>query len=72
MYYLYRKNKGTDQMHGYSVSCMITVQLICTFVLVYAKSRFSHDAALIIFNCKYSTRFSFLWYFFVTVSKQLR
>ena len=26
-------------------SCMVTVQLICTFVFVYAKSRFSNDAA---------------------------
>ena len=27
------------------VSCAVTVQLICAFVLAYTKSRFSHDAA---------------------------
>ena len=27
------------------MSCAVTVQLICTFVYVYVKSRFSHDAA---------------------------
>ena len=27
------------------ISCAVTVQLICAFVLAYAKSRFSHDAA---------------------------
>ena len=26
------------------ISCMVTAQLICTFVFTYAKSRFSHDA----------------------------
>ena len=25
--------------------CMVTTQLICAFVFVYAKNRFSHDAA---------------------------
>ena len=29
------------------VSCMVTEQLICMFVLAYAKSRFSHDGAKI-------------------------
>ena len=28
-------------------SCAVTVQLICAFVFAYAKSRFSHDAALL-------------------------
>ena len=23
MYYLYRENRGTDEMHGYSVSCIM-------------------------------------------------
>ena len=27
------------------ISCAVTIQLICTFVFAYAKSRFSHDAA---------------------------
>ena len=26
-------------------SCAVTAQLICVFVFVYAKKRFSHDAA---------------------------
>ena len=26
------------------ISCAVTAQLICVFVLAYAKSRFSHDA----------------------------
>ena len=26
------------------ISCMVTMQLICTFVFTCAKSRFSHDA----------------------------
>ena len=38
MYYLRSKNKGADQLQGYH-------QLICAFVLAYAKSRFSHDRA---------------------------
>ena len=28
------------------ISCAVTAQLICAFVFAYAKSRFSHDAAL--------------------------
>ena len=43
LYYLCRENKGTDQLRA-------TVKLICVFVLVYAKSRFSHDAAQIIIH----------------------
>ena len=35
------------------ISCMVTMQLICVFVLAYAKSR-SHDAAQI--NCFYESR----------------
>ena len=27
------------------ISCTVTAQLICSFVFVYVKSRFSHDAA---------------------------
>ena len=27
------------------ISCLVTTQLICTFVFAYAKSTFSHDAA---------------------------
>ena len=27
------------------ISCVVIVQLICAFVLEYAKSRFSHDVA---------------------------
>ena len=30
------------------ISCMFTMQLICTFVLAYAKSGFSHDAGHLI------------------------
>ena len=33
------------------ISCMVTTQLICAFVFAYAKSRFSHNAAHIIFCC---------------------
>ena len=29
------------------ISCTVTMQLICTFLFEYAKSRFSHDAAQI-------------------------
>ena len=28
------------------ISCAVTAQLICVFVFAYAKSRFSHDAAI--------------------------
>ena len=31
------------------ISCIVTMQLICTFVFPYAKSRFSHDATLSVF-----------------------
>ena len=27
------------------ISCMVSMQLICTFVFAYVKIRFSHDAA---------------------------
>ena len=27
------------------INCMVTAQLICTFVIAYAKIRFSHDEA---------------------------
>ena len=30
------------------ISCMVTAQLICTFVFAYAKSKSSHDAAQIV------------------------
>ena len=30
------------------ISCAVTMQLICTFVCAYAKSRFSHDMAQIV------------------------
>ena len=30
------------------ISCAVTAQLICAFVLAYAKSRFSYDADLIL------------------------
>ena len=32
------------------ISCAVTAQLICVFVFAYAKTRFSHDEAHIIFN----------------------
>ena len=32
------------------ISCTVIVHLICAFVFIYAKSRFSHDVACII-NC---------------------
>ena len=32
------------------ISCAVTMQLIFTFVLAYAKYRFSHDGAKIIFH----------------------
>ena len=35
-------NKGADQLRGYA-------KLICVFVFAYAKSRFSYDAAHIIY-----------------------
>ena len=31
------------------ISCTVTAQLICIFVFAYAKSKFSHDTAQIIF-----------------------
>ena len=27
------------------ISCAVTMQIVCTFVFAYAKSRFSHDVA---------------------------
>ena len=30
------------------ISCVVTAQLICVFVFAYAKNRFSHDAAHIL------------------------
>ena len=30
------------------ISCVVTAQLICVFVFAYAKTRFSHDAAHIL------------------------
>ena len=38
MYYLCSENKGA-----------VTAQLICAFVFAYAKSRFSHDVAQLMF-----------------------
>ena len=32
------------------ISCTVTAQLICVFVFAYAKSRFSHNEAHIIFS----------------------
>ena len=32
------------------ISCAVAKQLICTFVFAYAKSRFSHNAAHMIFR----------------------
>ena len=32
------------------ISCAVTVQQICAFVFAYAKSRFSHDVAYLIFH----------------------
>ena len=39
-FYLCIKNKGADQLPSY-----LTTQLICAFVLAYARSRFSYDVA---------------------------
>ena len=39
MNYLCSKNKGADQL------CSYHAQLICAFVLAYAKCRFSHEEA---------------------------
>ena len=41
LYYLCSENKSADQL------CGVAAQLICVFVFAYAKSRFSHDVALI-------------------------
>ena len=35
------ENKGAD-------SCVVTMHLICAFVVAYARSRFSHDLAQIL------------------------
>ena len=35
------------------ISCAITAQLICAFVFAFAKSRYSHEAALMVFNILY-------------------
>ena len=32
------------------ISCAVTMQLICAFVLAYAKSRFSHDLTHVFIN----------------------
>ena len=42
MYYLCSKNKGADQLHGYHAADL------CLSFCIYAKSRFSHDAAHLI------------------------
>ena len=44
LYYLCSENKGADQLRDYSCAAVIA-QLICDFVLAYANSRFSYDAA---------------------------
>ena len=41
LYYPYSENKGADQLS-------VTAQLICVFVLAYAKSRFSYNEAQMI------------------------
>ena len=38
LYHPYSENKGADQLH-------VIAQLICVFVFVYAKNRFSHNEA---------------------------
>ena len=35
------------------ISCVVTAQLICVFVLAYAKSQFSHDTAHISLGKRY-------------------
>ena len=44
LYYLCCENKGADQLRSSSA------QLICAFIFAYAKSRFSHDSAHIVFS----------------------
>ena len=43
IYYLCSVNKGADQLSG-------TAKLICVFVFAYAKSRFSHNEAHLVFS----------------------
>ena len=35
------------------ISCAVTAQMICTFVFIYAKIRFSHDGAHILLYLKW-------------------
>ena len=44
LYYPFSENKGADQLRSYNAADQ------CAFVMTYAKSRFSHDAAQIIFR----------------------
>ena len=37
------------------ISCAVTAQLICAFVFAYAKIRFSHDAAHLVFERYHAT-----------------
>ena len=39
------RNKGVEELYYIEFNFVATAQLICVFVFVYAKSRFSHDAA---------------------------
>ena len=41
LYYLFSENKGAESL----IICEVTMQLICTFVFAYGKSKLSHDAA---------------------------
>ena len=38
------------------ISCVVTAQLFCGFVFAYAKSRFSHDVAHLIYRFLFFTK----------------
>ena len=40
------------------ISCTFTAQLICAFVFTYAKGRFSHYTAHIVFVCLFDFLFN--------------
>ena len=63
MYYPCSENKGADQLRGDREADLrlcfrickkpvlsVTAKLICVFVFAYAKNRFSHDEAQILFS----------------------
>ena len=55
------------------ISFAVTAKLICVFVFAYAKSRFSHDAALVIllFLKDFPLNCGAPWTFHITISERI-